>query len=1774
MMVTRTHAEVSLSADTSLGLPKNDKASRRYAAIIEKTLATWEIAPEEWADYIAFLSRLLKAIQSAPGGSTSLPHSGGVASSLAQCLNPGLPSGVHQKALEVYAYIFATFGKDHVSSQLHEYLPGLLPLLSFAALSVRPALYEILEDHIVCLSPAQLRPVLKSFILSLLPALEDETSEDFDRALTTITRLEHTFLRGQQSADDASFYWQSIFLSVITSSARRQGALNYLVRRLPKFVHSDSSRTEHSLSPEAEAAISPEPGLLLRAFACGLTDSQMLIQRGFLDLLTTNLPLHSSLLQNRVEGGDFQLLLSATMGVLLRRDMALNRRIWQWFLGPNSKEDASEQAAADKQLQYIAAYGIERIESSLLTAFARDSHRPSDRVKPFRICVSLMDRWEIGGSIIPRIFLPAIASAYRYSKTASPADMAEFMKSANLFFDGVESRLIWSKLYQLLTTEQNEDDLESTPQMLIWVLRTFNVEEDEMSTIHAPLLALCALDQLDTDLTPSQESAFAQRCATTIVLVDISSSKAFLGQDSENPIPNSMETKQSIEKYYSGSDAKMAAPCSGLLGKTLLQRALSVLQSAMSLASTSIISSTANIYLQILQKVGQTSDTAVEELLWSIETYTSRRSSNNDAFEVLPTIINLMSALAMLPQGSNPKTRDTFVRIVSGLAPVLLHHISPDSPKYNVEATRLLWRMESWLEDECVIQAAIQRMVTDRSHSTRGSSMRTFLNLWNLSVAQQSGLHKSPIPGLARRISNSTAMAEHDKSPNRAHLLNSALMAALDTLGDINDIAFEDVNIWLNSSTHTEAALLLLFEQLRDALDLAQRQVQSYDVKTGARVCRDGSRALLYALRHLDNVLCHAKSTLWAVLASIQVPGTRLDMKHSALTALVEQSLMLLPGEGCRSPELHSLAISVLRRLLGAPAFVQPAVHVPELGAVVAKRLLACVTKGGSQMQSSMLSLAVMALSWQQNSTSRTLPARVATHSRKLSLGMTPLNSVEEDPVKHIVEPQLLVELLRTGFSSSSCFPYLDSWLYLAEEVLPMISSSLSTVLIPLTEVICAQVETVFDRLVVSSSTDALADQYAPDATIAKLLDCLDIFLRGAHDVLLQDEPNSEASQPDGNSTVLSNMTSNMFKSQGPPSKTAKANNRLTAILACKDVVRVSIKLWLWANRSAEGLGTDRHSAATTSYYAIRIRNKARHMLEQMFSLEPLESLEVVVVHWVAAITDHDKVMVISLLHVLRDLRPKNTVPAILDALCSRTNPALLVPARQSTLTSPLSSADLVLFYSAYLTSLEDDALEEVWSDCTAFLRDVLSNPLPHRQILPALIWVIYQLAHKLENTNYGERKRMRRELGDNFQRLLAATFAASPAGNIDRGDTARDDETPFHVGLKDMNLVVILREVIGRADVILETPDRAAVCINTVSTSLVTPALRSKTFPNRIDADVLSLILRIAKKSPSAKIWRKDVLDAFNDIRFTTTSPELVEKCWFPILQQWSLTDKERMSDIVGRLYAPSGAGIMFGVGASAARLDADRKTQLNLRRISLLLLASSADSHVEHLKTTQEKMVELFEASTTSSPSSAVKAELFMLLRALLLSTSAVHFAPLWPIVNDNLQAVLLSLDSNLGQPAQYNNFTMLQACKLLDLLAAMSPDEFQLYEWLYYTNTADAVYHQPDWQPTALSDKIGLSQSEASGDDTEKKALYEAAALAAGHRRTPVLVQGAGYDTEDLKAVAQESFINAALRPFLSQLSINLYESRYRLENVDAQAFRHALVEDLQDPGTIVT
>ena len=520
-------------------LKVNDKAYKRYAAGVERALGLFDNLQQEWADYIAFLSRLQKALQAHPHGIDVIPNSSTVARRLAQCLNPSLPSGVHQKALEVYGTVFAIQGQQ-LAVDLPVFLPGISPTLTFASLAVRPLFLSLIEDFVLKLPLSSLRPAFKALILSLLPGLEEETSEDFERVLNVLKKIRDIF----DNDFSVGSFWQSFFLASITCPSRRLGVLAYLTRYLPKFGGNIAADT--AIIDDIAAVTDPEPGLLIRCFATGLSDKQVLVQRTFLDLLVTHLPIHATFLQSKVIPEDLRMLMRSASTVVLRRDMSLNKRLWTWFLGP---EDQSGPG------NYFLKYGAEGLVASLDGMIGRDSSDPVQRGKPMRIVASLMDQYEIGGLLATALFAPLLRNVMEYEHTA-PSEEAfqHVLRSAHVFFDGVESFLIWSEVLRLLDVANKSGipaALEDI-QLARFILTTFNVAEEEMIQLHMPLVGLAILGILESTDSNILDSAIQNQLLGIVeILFDRMSLTSVSKSGPAQGEPRSADDLSEIRRYYS-----------------------------------------------------------------------------------------------------------------------------------------------------------------------------------------------------------------------------------------------------------------------------------------------------------------------------------------------------------------------------------------------------------------------------------------------------------------------------------------------------------------------------------------------------------------------------------------------------------------------------------------------------------------------------------------------------------------------------------------------------------------------------------------------------------------------------------------------------------------------------------------------------------------------------------------------------------------------------------------------------------------------------------------------------------------------------------------------------------------------------------------------------------------------------------------------------------------------------------------------------------------------
>lgn len=376
--------------------------------------------------------------------------------------------------------------------------------------------------------------------------------------------------------------------------------------------------------------------------------------------------------------------------------------------------------------------------------------------------------------------------------------------------------------------------------------------------------------------------------------------------------------------------------------------------------------------------------------------------------------------------------------------------------------------------------------------------------------------------------------------------------------------------------------------------------------------------------------------------------------------------------------------------------------------------------------------------------------------------------------------------------------------------------------------------------------------------------------------------------------------------------------------------------------------------------------------------------------------------------------------------------------------------------------------------------------------------------------------------------------------------------------------LISVLAAVTPTISRVLIDPDRIASMTTMVSTQIIVPIFRSKTFPENVTELTLDLIIALGSIPEANKTWKRDVAEAFNDSKFFSSSLDMAQRKWMPVIRQWSLADKDRMPELLSRLSSPTSAGILFGVGASSARLDADRKTQLNLRRIAFLFLTAAKDTFVSNMVTLQEKAVDLLNASAASSPSSTTRAEIYMVIRALLLKTSAPHLASFWPTINAELYDAISSAFPSQSTDT-YNVGCLLQACKLLDTLLTLDLDDFQMQEWLFITDTTDSVYRASNIKPVAMVDE--LAEELDSGADASY--FTDSSIINVPYRgtRKPLLTSNVTKD------VPNDEVMEKVLRPFFRQLSIHNFESIYSMDAPDGSACFDELMADIFNDTTLV-
>jgi hypothetical protein len=585
----------------------------------------------------------------------------------------------------------------------------------------------------------------------------------------------------------------------------------------------------------------PEPGLLLRCFAAGLSDEQLLVQRGYLDLLVTHLPLHSQVLQSKVKPADLELLLQSAAGVVIRRDMSLNRRLWSWMLGPDpaaSEVEGPETPSANAEAlgfatlsktSYFEEFGLQPLTQALLRMIGSSpgSQSPAERARPYRMCLSLMDRWEIGGLIVPEVFLPIIDSVRKFkASSASNSDFMEVLRSASVFFDGVESGLIYGELLGLIAQavgpgDVSVEDREDKLALARFILVHFNVREEEMVTVHAPLTALAVLCMLDdakdrqwlTSLSsPAASHLLGHALALVADLLDLAAERAFSSGSAKDAasrndsavvagLPNN-ELLKKIRHFYVTDQGNLEVASPPLeprtRGQLLLQKAGSlVCESAGGNDAPATVAVKTRILLSLLAKTPLDCSMDIGRIFASI---TARLS---DASTVSFTTLASFLQIAMHACAAERLSQADLSRLTPSLVRHAWTFLTVSDPKYHVETTRSLWQLQTALgHGSHDIEAAICSIVVRNdnkgtAHSGKSAEIgRTFGTLWALTLQDTAaGSDRKPrTPNGDVRGSPRLYGAD-----NYEVMLTRPLLLVLDALADETTQLFMAVRTWLNS---------------------------------------------------------------------------------------------------------------------------------------------------------------------------------------------------------------------------------------------------------------------------------------------------------------------------------------------------------------------------------------------------------------------------------------------------------------------------------------------------------------------------------------------------------------------------------------------------------------------------------------------------------------------------------------------------------------------------------------------------------------------------------------------------------------------------------------------------------------------------------------------------------------------------------------------------------------------------------------------------------------
>ncbi|KAI5120784.1 hypothetical protein M0805_002411 [Coniferiporia weirii] len=1793
---------------------QNDPKYKKYAQQVEKCLATFENM-HEWPDFIAFLKQLLKTLQSYTQF-REVPRKLIVSKRLSQCLIPALPSGVHQRALDVYSHILSVLGPDGLKRDLPLWSSGLFPFFEYASTSVKPTVLGLFEKYYLPLQ-GDLRPVTRAFILALLPGLEEETSDFFDKVTTLLDRLSDTV--------SPAFFLQNIWLVMLTTQVPRAYCLNYLSRRLPRL---DSSE---DITP----VVGRDIGLMVRAFAAALEDDNLLVQRGALDLLLQALRAESVALTH-APPCDRTLLMRAATGVVLRRDLSLNRRLFSWLLGPDEN--------AEKQRDYFHSHALGLLVETLKDEMYHPSSEYSS-ARPFKIYVSLLDKWEIGAPLTEVLIYDALKSIKK-SVDESTDGGEDILITANTLYEAVEPQAIWKELFQTTRKEIIGGNVErECIDMLLFVLKTFRVEDDEVQNVHLPLL-FCALiekleelsrkdprrvvmptfraamELLDQIAARTPIAAMASplhltdlafggsfddvACAFYGVASDVTSS-ALAPVPSINPVLGVEEMVK--ERRWSSAVpfiasferlADLTVTCVGLSANHVDLRSGAnkdqndewELTEAKALHHIFVRSVSLLLNLaSALSNAPPAVPAAPLTISWDIERWMDCVSRplnlRNCSFLAADKVISLAIRLHTTPALQPALSFDKRPRLLS-MMQSLIGYLRPETSPYHVRAVRLIWNLEHATAHRHLESIVAQTLVANSSRNEY-DAYNAFGVLWRLSDdSQQPGIHfKIPMlivldtlkcdDPVMRRVGE-TWMRCNLKSYPR--VLDPILVDLLDPAIRLSKspiaVGGRDFQGLVYDRPFDQHRIAYLLDML---VHVARFGGHTFSrIATSTLVAR--SSCPEFVSRAVQSGFSISSATYSTVLADVLLRFMQSEPRPSLLTSMQRLNI-----------EIHSSVIDLLQLMVTRGDLDQLTIESMESAVVIKLFLLVHSTR--LELQNKLLHLLHSIVSFTAASAEKhrtKVPNLLLQTSADSGLDAgKPGGDVQTEPPSPTSVNPLLIQLLVDGLTISTNRPLLHHWLDFVLMTVPQFPHILTPAIFPLNACVCRQIRSELNDLAsvlaLESGSERNIVSSADDAEFIMLLNALERLILLSLDELdsgILDE-NTPVDKGASDSAGLLSMVSNVFLNDSAnQTNETVLTARSPAYRALHEGIGVLYATW----KLVDNTPTESHPAFDTlEHIFIRTSARCRKVLEKLFRAHAFEVIESVIEYW-----SLDRESSPGTGKVAFDIvdfltaSAQNVVHMVCESISWRVSATAGERSRKQVLNPELTDIILFTFLEEYLSKLENPLALQVWTRFLSLAKDVVANVKEFRSQVFPILRCTTVLVLKIAQTTAIEDRRMRKDIQDLYGKLLDACVLIS-GGSLDQGlwprrtkenllvnglgaplsrtqsesnlhekyNTANTSAlTPQRLPILDLTDRInqyIAYDVLPNLRRFLVENDRILAACNNIVYYVLSPAFKARS--NRITDvdDIFVAIMEQMSKIPAAvKSWRNPATDVFNDNKLFSATPGAGLK-WRGILKTLIDADKSAFSELLGKVASATSAANIF----VNREYEMQMKAQ-NIRRLSFVLFASEKNHFLTQLPAVQEKLVDILRSGSVP----VVESEVYLCIRVLLCRLSPHNLSSFWPVI---LAELIRIFEQAMAEPPADGSDSLqlvLSACKLVDLLLVLQTEEFQIHQWIFITDTVDAIYRPDNWFPEAIIDQLSETVGDLPASELRKPSGIS----------LPDSTSQRGTRQPLLKSVKQIDSIHD-LAPFFSHLSITSYEGVYASGGaIDWDAVEQGLVEDIFD------